>query len=96
MPGTFQRLVNKVLEGMVGCEAYLDDLIVYRATWSQHLDQLHNVFKQLTGANLTLNLSKCKFGQATVTYLGKVVGHGHVSAVGAKAEAIVDFSVPNT
>lgn len=81
---------------MVGCEAYLDDIVVYSATWSQHLDQLREVFKRLTGANLTLNLSKCKFGQATVTYLGKVVGHGHVSPVGAKVEAIVNFSVPSS
>lgn len=62
---------------------------------SQHLAQLGDVFKRLKAANLTLNLSKCEFGQATVTYLGKVVGHGHVSPVGAKVEAIVNFAVPS-
>uniref|UniRef100_A0A9J8CV35 Gypsy retrotransposon integrase-like protein 1 n=1 Tax=Cyprinus carpio carpio TaxID=630221 RepID=A0A9J8CV35_CYPCA len=90
-PATFQRLVNKVLEGVAGCEAYLDDVVIYSSTWSQHLAQLGDVFKRLKAANLTLNLSKCEFGQATVTYLGKVVGHGHVSPVGAKVEAIVNF-----
>ncbi len=75
-PATFQRLVNKVLEGFTGCEAYLDDLVIHSSSWPQHLDQLEDVFKRLKAANLTLNLSKCEFGQATVTYLGKVVGHG--------------------
>ncbi|XP_073721213.1 uncharacterized protein [Misgurnus anguillicaudatus] len=95
-PATFQRLVNKVLEGVVGCEAYLDDLVIFSSTWSQHLVQLEEVFKRLMAANLTLNLSKCEFGQATVTYLGKVVGHGHVSPIGAKVEAIVNFPVPSS
>ncbi len=95
-PATFQRLVNKVLEGVTGCEAYLDDLVIYSFSWPQHLAQLEDVFKRLRAANLTLNLSKCEFGQATLTYLGKVVGHGHVSPIGAKVEAIVNFPVPSS
>lgn len=95
-PATFQCLVNKVLEGVAGCEAYLDDLIIYSSTWSQYLAQLGDVLKRIKAANLTLNLSKCEFSQATVTYLRKVVGHGHVSPVGAKVEAIVNFPVPSS
>jgi len=73
-PATFQ-----VLQGVAGCEAYLDDLVICSFSWPQHLAQLADVFKQLKAANLTLNLSKCEFGRANITYLGKVVGHGHVS-----------------
>lgn len=89
-PATFQLLVNKVLEGVVGCEAYLDDLVIYSSTWSQHLTQLGYVFKWLMAANLTLNLSNYEFGLATV------VGHGHVSPVGVKVEAIVHFDVQSS
>ncbi len=28
-PATFQRLVNRVLSGLTGCEAYLDDIVLY-------------------------------------------------------------------
>lgn len=70
-PATFQRLVNKVLKGVVDCEAYLDDVVIYSSSWSQHVAQLEEVFHRLAVANLTLNLAKCEFGQATVTYLGK-------------------------
>lgn len=31
-PATFQRLVNSILSGLLNCNAYLDDLIVYSTT----------------------------------------------------------------
>lgn len=95
-PATFQRLVNKVLKGVANCEAYLDDVVIYSSSWSQHLAQLEEVFHRLAVANLTLNLAKCEFGQATVTYLGKVVGRGKVCPIAAKVEAIVNFGVPRS
>ncbi|KAL7868836.1 hypothetical protein SRHO_G00102200 [Serrasalmus rhombeus] len=47
-------------------------------------------------ANLTINLAKCEFGKARVTYLGKVVGGGQVRPVEAKVEAVCNFPVPGT
>lgn len=42
---------------------------------------------------MTLNLAKCEFGKASVTYLGKQVGHGQVRPVNAKVEAVLSFPV---
>lgn len=39
-PATFQRLVNKVLAGLSGCEAYLNDIIVYGNSWIERVNQL--------------------------------------------------------
>lgn len=47
-------------------------------------------------AQLTMNLAKCEFARATVTYLGKVVGQGIVHPVNAKIEAINKYSPPCT
>lgn len=66
-------MANTVLSGVSGCEAYLDD-VVYLGSWDDHIQQLHVVFDRLCDANLTLNFAKCEFGQAIVTYLGKVAG----------------------
>lgn len=52
------------------------------------MEDLHAVFCRLEEAGLTVNLSKCEFGQAMVTYLGKVVGGGQVRPVQAKVECI--------
>lgn len=95
-PATFQRLMNIVLSGLSFCEAYLDDLVVCSETWVEHLEHLRVVYGRLKEANLTVNLSKCQFAQATVTYLGKVVGGGQVRPVQAKVESIVAFPVPTT
>lgn len=69
---TFQRLVNTVMHGLPGREAYLDDIVVYLSSWEDHVQQLGALFAWLRDTNLILNLAKCEFGQTTVTYLGKV------------------------
>ncbi|KAL0153020.1 hypothetical protein M9458_051619 [Cirrhinus mrigala] len=95
-PATFQRLMNSVLAGVQNCKAYLDDTVVYSSSWKKHVDTLTIVFTRLRDASLTLNLSKCEFAKATVTYLGKQVGQGQVRPVAQKVQAIVDFPVPQT
>lgn len=45
---------------------------------------------------MTINLAKFEFAKATVTYLGKVVGHGKVCPVRAKVPAVDKFPVPAT
>lgn len=44
--------------------------VAYIGTWSQHLKTLKKIFERLKKANLTLNLTKCEFGRATVNILG--------------------------
>lgn len=62
--------------GGVGCEANLDDIVIYSAIWEEHISQLKQVSQRLGDA--TINLAKCDFAKATVTYLGKVVGDGMI------------------
>ncbi|XP_041662955.1 trace amine-associated receptor 1-like [Cheilinus undulatus] len=50
----------------------------------EHLHILEQVLARLARASLTLNLAKCDFGKATVTYLGRQVGQGPVKPLTAK------------
>ncbi|KAL2078791.1 hypothetical protein ACEWY4_026476 [Coilia grayii] len=93
-PASFQRLINTVLSGMSNCEAFLDDVVVYSSDWLSHLAQIRDLFHRLSSANLTINLAKCEFGKATVTYLGRLVGGGKVRPLDAKISAICDFPAP--
>ena len=95
-PATFQRLVNIVFSGVPNCTAYLDDVVIHSSEWPAHVDSLRTVFQRLADASLTLNLAKCEFGKATVTYLGKQVGGGQVRPLEAKIAAITSFPVPTT
>ena len=91
---TFQRLVNKVISGLDNCAAYIDDMIVFSETWSDHLRHLEQLFARLMEANLVINLAKSDLAKAKITYLGHVVGQGQVKPRDAKVQAILEFPVP--
>ncbi|CAM4678617.1 unnamed protein product [Leuciscus chuanchicus] len=94
-PATFQRLMYNVLAGVKNCEVYLDDVVIHSHTWTEHLSTLENVFKRFADASLTLNLSKCEFAKAVISYLGKQVGQGMVKPVEAKVVAILEYKIPS-
>lgn len=95
-PATFQGLMYQVLASVKNCEAYLNDVVCYSDKWSCHLQTLEEVYSRFQAANLTLNLAKCEFCHATVTYLGKEVGHGTVRPLEAQVQSIVEFPVPKS
>ena len=95
-PATFQRMIHSVLQGLKGCEAYIDDVIIHSTTWQEHIHIMREMFQRLKKANLTVNLAKSEFLHATVEYLGHVVGQGCVKPINAKVVAIANYTVPTT
>lgn len=93
-PATFQRLMNKVVNGMKNCVVYFDDVVVYTQDWESHLQELGTLLSRLSAAGLVVNLKKCEFVSAQVQYLGYVVGHGKVQPPDSKVEAIKSFHSP--
>ena len=51
------------------CLFYLDDIIVFTATWEEHHDRLCQVFERLRHAQLKLGADKCTFAAKEVSYL---------------------------
>ena len=92
-PATFQRLSNSVIAEVNGCEAYIDDVIIYNDDWSGHVEKI-NVFDKSKEVNLTINMAKSGFGCAQVSFLGHIVGQGEVKPITAKVEAISQFPIP--
>ena len=39
-PATFQRMVNKLVQDIDGCEGYIDDVVIYSNNWSDHVRQI--------------------------------------------------------
>ena len=89
---TFQRMINHLIRDLEDCEGYIDDIIVCSDDWPTHIQRLQALFDRMLEANLTINLMKSDFGQAT--YLGYIVGQGQVKPVTAKIDAINEFPVP--
>ena len=96
-PSTFQRLMDRVTYGMHNfAHAYLDDLVIFSATWEEHLQHLSEVLSRLKEAGLSVKPSKCQFAVSQCTYLGHVVGEGKVYPIRNKLEAILEFPTPKT
>ncbi|CAF0976548.1 unnamed protein product, partial [Brachionus calyciflorus] len=95
-PATFQRLMNKVLTGILWkrCIVYLDDIIIYAKTFSDHLEALEEVFKRLSRAGLKIKLSKYHFITNTVRYLGFLITADGLKADPSKVSAILNVEVP--
>ncbi|KAG1928561.1 gag-pol fusion protein [Pimephales promelas] len=93
-PATFQRLMNRIVTDLKGCAVY--DLVVYSDTWHSHLQRIRALFERLAEAHLTINLAKCDFARATVTYLGRVVRQGRVAPVQDKVRAVERYPQPTT
>ena len=95
-PATFQRLMSRVLGDLEGCTVYLDDVVVVSDSWPSHVERVRALFLRLAEARLTINLAKCEFARATVTYLGRVVGQGKVRPVAEKIRAVQFYPPPTT
>ncbi len=94
----FQRLVNKVLGKARGifAEAYLDDIIIYSKSWSEHIEHIRYVLEQLKKAGLTVNPVKCQFGKTEIKYLGFIVSPEGVRVDRDKIAPILDYPAPKT
>ena len=69
--GTFNRIVNKLLERFRHfTSGYFDDVLVFSSSWRNHLLDISNVLKAIKYIELNSNRDKCEFGKAVVYFLG--------------------------
>ena len=95
-PGTFQRLMNFVLQDFLGkfVAVYLDDIIIYSRTFEQHIDHIQLVFEALRTATLKIKLKKGFFCFPNIAFLGHIVGRNGISPDPTKVEKIKNFPEP--
>jgi len=95
-PATFQRMMNTVLTGLTGLKAfvYLDDIIIYANSITDHSKKLNEVFSRLRAYNLKLQPSKYSFMRKEVTYLGHIITDKGVKPDPEKIKCVLKFPVP--
>ena len=69
-------MINQLARRIEGCEAYINNVVVYSDCWKDHLSRLREVLRVFADVDLTVNLAKSEFGHAEVNFLGYVVGSG--------------------
>ena len=70
------------------CPRVFYDILIYSASWSEHLQHLRAVLSVLRDNQLRVKRSKCAFGTFSVAYLGHVISASGVAMDGDKVEAV--------
>jgi hypothetical protein len=93
---TFQRLMERVLEGLPSnsFKVYIDDVLICGNTFEELMEHLHLVFVRLREANLKVAAKKCRFFQRRVEYLGHVVSGEGIAAREDKLSTIQNWPRP--
>ncbi|XP_015276919.1 PREDICTED: uncharacterized protein LOC107119009 [Gekko japonicus] len=97
-PATFQRMMERVMKDINLTEviAFLDDLIIFSATLEEHEARLMKVLQRLIEHGLKLSVSKCKFFQTSVKYLGHIISQEGIQPDPDKLSALMDWPRPKT
>ena len=93
-PATFQRLMERCIGdlNLRDCFIYLYDIVIFSATFEEHLERLQAVFASLQDHNLKLKPVKCKLFCRNAFYLGHVGIHTDRN----KIDAIQNGPIPNS
>ena len=92
----FQRLMDTVCQGLDFTFVYIDDILVASKDIETHKQHLAQLFRRLQEHGLVINVSKCKFGQNSLDFLGHRITSGDIMPLPEKVEAIIRLAQPVT
>jgi len=88
-PAVFQQLMQELLNPQKAfATAYMNDVVIYSDSWESHLSHIDTVLNTLEQAGLTANHNKCRWGSATVEFLGHQIGGEEMSMPQHRVEAL--------
>ncbi|CAK9796275.1 Retrovirus-related Pol polyprotein from transposon 17.6 [Anthophora plagiata] len=88
--------MDSILSGLQGTAlfVYLDDIVIYASSLSEHKAKFNRLAERLRRANLKLQSSKCSFLRREVAYLGHVISDEGVKPCPTKISAVRNFPRP--
>jgi hypothetical protein len=97
-PASFQSLMNHVFEDLLRkCVlVFVDDILIYSASFSEHITHLRAVLTLLQQHQLFVKASKCSFAQQELDYLGHIIGKHGVATDQSKVAAVSAWPIPQT
>jgi hypothetical protein len=98
VPATFQCAMNSVLAPFLRkfVLVFIDDILIYSASWVGHLKHLRMVFEKLREHQFYLKRSKCAFGETELLYLGHIISQDGVSTDPSKTDAMKKWPTPTS
>ena len=97
-PSTFMRAMARILSPVLGRHtlAYLDDVVIFSATFEDHLKHLAETLTLLQAAEFRLNRAKCTLAAPEIKFLGFQINKDGVAPDPGKIAAIRDMPTPQS
>ena len=92
----FQQTMDDALRGCKGTVCRVDDILVTGETEEEHLQNLEEVIGRLEKAQFRCNLSKSKFLQDEIKYLGYVINKEGIRPCRDKVETLLKADYPES
>ncbi|PIC27952.1 hypothetical protein B9Z55_020036 [Caenorhabditis nigoni] len=93
-PMVFQRIMDKMISGLDGVTAYLDDIIIVGSTEKEHKENLFKLFSRITEYGFRVKLEKCRFLEEEIKFLGFIVDKNGRRPDEEKIRAIKNMDTP--
>ncbi len=92
-PASFQHLMNDIFADMLDkfVVVYLDDILIYSDTQSEHEQHVKTVLRRLDKNNLFVKPEKCEFHLRSTEFLGFHIASSGISMSDSKVKAIMDW-----
>ena len=93
---TFQRYVDRALGDLNFVFTYIDDILIASSSVEEHEEHIKLVLQRLQQFHLRLNLDKCVWGVAELTFLGHLVNCDGFKPSSERIQVIIDYQQPQT
>lgn len=95
-PSTFQRMMDEILRDYLYkfCFVYMDDVVIFSKSLSEHIDHIRVIFKKLRDVNLKIQPDKSEFLCKEVAFLGHIITPEGIKPNPLKIEAIQRYPMP--
>ena len=92
-PATFMHLMQQVFKPYLDdfVIVFLDDILIYSKTETEHVDHVKKVLKKLREHKLYAKASKCEFFKQSIDFLGYVITKDGITMDAGKVKAITDW-----
>ena len=94
-PEIFQRIMHDLLHDLPGVVLYMDDILVFGSSKSQHDERLKKVLDVIQSSGLKLNKNKCKFRVTSLDFLGHTVSADGIRPSHDKVRAVLELDTPS-
>jgi hypothetical protein len=97
-PGSFQGAMDDTLAPGLRkfVIVFFDDILIYSKSYEDHLAHIRLVFEWLAKDQWFVKLSKCKFAQRSVYYLGHIISQEGIATDPSKVYVVVNWPVPSS